>query len=79
MWHFYWITQLNLTLAFSGYTSKNTNSKQGAVVYFDDIFNRDIDAIEGQTVIIPCTVRNLSRDKVVSYYLLINYIPHSSV
>lgn len=74
MWHFYWITQLNLTLAFSEYTSKNT-----AVVYFDDIFSRDIDAIEGQTVIIPCTVRNLSRDKVVSYYLLINYIPHSSV
>lgn len=78
MWHFYWVTQLNLTLAFSGYTLTNNNSKQGAV-YFDDIFSRNIDAIEGQTVIIPCTVRNLSRDKVVSHCHLIIDIPRTSV
>ncbi|CAG9772655.1 unnamed protein product [Ceutorhynchus assimilis] len=35
--------------------------------YFDEIYKRDIEAIEGQTVIIPCTVTNLSREKVVSW------------
>ncbi|XP_066252684.1 zwei Ig domain protein zig-8-like [Euwallacea similis] len=39
----------------------------GKSAYFDDISTRDIEAIEGQTVIIPCTVRNLSHEKIVSW------------
>ncbi|XP_060526995.1 uncharacterized protein LOC132702420 [Cylas formicarius] len=35
--------------------------------FFDDVSRREIEATEGQTLVIPCTVRNLYKDKVVSW------------
>ncbi|XP_050293798.1 uncharacterized protein LOC126734286 isoform X2 [Anthonomus grandis grandis] len=32
--------------------------------FFEDVPNKEIDAIEGQTIVIPCTVRNLGAEKV---------------
>ncbi|KAL1509840.1 hypothetical protein ABEB36_004517 [Hypothenemus hampei] len=41
--------------------------KSSVTPYFDEISARDFEVPEGQTVIIPCTVRNLSYEKVVSW------------
>lgn len=43
----------------------NVNEAQGDVPEFDDTVLKEIHAIAGQTIVLPCTVRNLG-DKVVS-------------
>ncbi|ENN81351.1 hypothetical protein YQE_02241, partial [Dendroctonus ponderosae] len=45
----------------------NQTTSSPSSVFFADNSRRNIEAIEGQTVVIPCTVRNLDRGKVVSW------------
>lgn len=82
---------LYVTFLFTGspLTKNNSNQmttiggreirKSSSSAYFDEMSIREIEAIEGQTVIIPCTVRNLSREKVVSVDSLAAYFPYFSL
>lgn len=82
--HFLYVTYL---FTGSPLTKNNSNQmttiggremrKSTSSVYFDEESRREIEAIEGQTVIIPCTVRNLSREKVVSVDSLAAYFRYS--